>query len=162
MSLLIDLKRLPEDGLSLEGQLPVSTFDLDTADSAKAISPLSYSLMVQKDDEGLILTGDMSATFELQCGRCAESFPLRVELSPYVQDIELENDSPFDLTSTLREDILLALPNYPRCEAGNVSPRECPAEGRFENHQEPLPEESGQPGGNVWEALDQFKQPKQH
>lgn len=161
MSLIIDPKYFPAEGLHLEGQLPVSVIELDSDDIAQAKSPLHYELDVHRDDEGFVLSGELRATFELQCGRCAENFLSEIRITPYVQDVEIENDQPLDLTNTLREDILLALPNYPRCETSTVSPRECPAQGRFESHQEPLPDQQEPPasGGNVWEALDQFKQP---
>jgi uncharacterized protein len=160
--LLIEPKRMPSEGLQLQGQLPINLLEIENDDTVKPQSALSYDLDVQRDDEGLIVTGEIAASFELQCGRCAENFLTEIRLSPYFHDVVLKNDLPFDLTETLREDILLALPNYPRCETSTISPRVCPAEGRFEANQEPLSDElNPDQNGNVWEALDQFKQPKQ-
>ncbi|TLD69647.1 hypothetical protein FEM03_16960 [Phragmitibacter flavus] len=160
--LLIEPKRMPSDGLQLEGQLSIDLIQIENDQSVSPQTPLTYELDVQRDDEGLIVTGEIAATFQLQCGRCAENFLTEIRLSPYFHDVVLKNDLPFDLTNTLREDILLALPNYPRCETSTVSPRECPAEGRFEPNQEPLSDDlDPDQRGNAWEALDQFKQPKQ-
>lgn len=153
MELTIDPKTLPPDGLDLEGSLPASIFELSEADQARPLSPLDYQLHVSKDDDGLLVTGQISATFDLECGRCTERFPLRIELDDYAQQIPLENGTP-DLTMWLREDILLALPNYPRCETGNVTPRDCPAEGKFDSStgdEEPEAKDK-----DTWNALDQL------
>lgn len=157
MSLIVDPRNVPAEGLQLTGTLPKSVLDLPDTDIAHATSPLEYDLLVMRDTNDLILAGKLSASFELQCGRCTEMYAQRVNLEHYGQSIEIENDSPIDLTTTLREDILLALPTQPRCETGNVSPRECPAEGRFElapDSAEPVPQEQDRP--DVWGTLDQL------
>ncbi len=153
MELRIDPNTLPAEGLELEGSLPASVFALSENDQARPVSPLDYQLLVTKDDDGLLVTGTIAATFELECGRCTEPFQQRVEVTDYAQQIPLENGTP-DLTTWLREDILLALPTYPRCETGNVTPRECPAEGRFDaSSEDEAPDAQGK---NTWEALDQL------
>lgn len=158
MSLTIDPRNIPSEGLQLTGTLPKSVLDLPETDIARATSPIEYDLLVMRDDKDVFLTGRLAASFELQCGRCTEMFPQRVELDHYAQAIEIENETPIDLTTWLREDILLALPTQPRCETGNVSLRECPAEGSFEpapDSVEPEPhEDTDQPP--VWGALDQL------
>jgi uncharacterized metal-binding protein YceD (DUF177 family) len=62
-----------------------------------------------------------------------------------------------DLTDLIREDILLTLPNFPRCENGNVDLRDCPAEGRFESAESSAPLEMPGADRGVWNALDQLK-----
>lgn len=163
MNLKIDPRGLPQEGLNLEGQLPVTLFALSEDDPALPVSPLTYSLTVMRDEDDLIVHGELSATFELTCGRCAERYKTRVELKNYALDLEIENEDPIDLTIYLREDILLALPTYPRCETGNVAPRECPAAGKFNPETEPhgneLDESADQ---NVWESLDQLNNLKRN
>jgi len=110
-----------------------------------------------------VVTGTMSATFELECGRCTERFEQKVELSDYTISLPIENDAPVDLTEPIREDILLALPTYPRCETGNVQQRECPAEGRFDAAPVEVSEEQQEDGdASVWEALDQLQNLKRN
>ena len=158
MQLKIDPRGLPSEGQHIEGTIPVSVFQLDPKDPVKAVSPLSYSLDVMRDEDDLIITGSLDASFELGCGRCDEVFQHRMEIPDYTLEVEIENDQPVDLTTWLREDILLALPTYPRCEDGNIQPRECPAEGRFEDAPETIiiePHEDKDVA--VWEALDQLK-----
>jgi uncharacterized metal-binding protein YceD (DUF177 family) len=157
MNLQFDPTSLPDDGLELEGSLPSSFFELPEGDPVRPMSPLEYRLHVTKDEEGVLFaTGEISATFELDCGRCLEPFQLRIEQTDFAHEIPLENGTP-DLTNLLREDILLALPTYPRCETGNVTPRECPAEGRFDSPTDSSGEESPEAQDpNTWEALDQL------
>lgn len=157
MSLIIDPRNIPDEGLQIAGELPASLMDLPNDDIARATSPLEYDLTVLRDGSDVFLTGRLGATFELLCGRCAERYPHRVELTGYAQEIPLENDGPLDLTNWLREDILLALPTQPRCETGNVSPRECPAEGKFEPAPPSVtPEEPHEDRPDVWGSLDQL------
>jgi len=158
MSLTVDPRNVPAEGLQLVGTLPKSVLDLPEADIARATSPVEYDLLVTRDENDLIIMGRLSATFELQCGRCTEMYPQRVDLENYAQAIEIENEAPIDLTTWLREDILLALPTQPRCETGNVSPRECPAEGKFEIAPPSVtPEEPHeQDSKDVWGSLDQL------
>ncbi len=159
--LRIDLKTLPEEGLDICGSLPSSVLNLDASDEIKPLSPLTYELNVQRDDHGLLLMGTLDATFTLVCGRCVTPFPLHLRLENYVGEVEIDEDareSIIDLTDVVRDDILVALPSYPRCEDGNVEPRECPAQGRFDG---PAPTEADADAApqdtGVWDVLDQLK-----
>jgi uncharacterized metal-binding protein YceD (DUF177 family) len=156
-TLRIDPSNLPADGLHLEGKLPSSVFALSEKETVRAVSPLEYRLDITRDGNDIIVLGSIGAVFDLQCGRCTERFQFRVEEPHYVLDVPVENEAPIDLTSWLREDILLALPTHPRCETGNVTPRECPAEGRFAPTEPSSGGEPAEGGGKVWEALDQLK-----
>jgi uncharacterized protein len=154
---------LPLNGLHLEGELPPSVFDLAEKDPAKPVSPLALTLDVTLDDDDLVVTGAIAATFEMVCSRCAERFQQRLTLEPYELTVPVENGAPIDLTTWVREDMLLALPPHPRCENGNVTPRECPAEGRFEPPADPAEAGSGEAeGSRAWEALDQLSNIKRN
>jgi uncharacterized protein len=105
MSLQFDPKNLPADGLDLQGSLPASFFDLSEKDQARPVSPLEYNLHVSQDEDGeLFVTGEVSATFELDCGRCLEPFQLRIEQTDFAHQIPVENGTP-DLTNLVREDM---------------------------------------------------------
>jgi uncharacterized metal-binding protein YceD (DUF177 family) len=163
MNLKIEPRGLPLNGLHLEGQLPVTVFDLGDKDPSQPVSPLALDLHVTRDDDDLMVTGSLAATFELTCGRCAEKFQQRLNLNPYEVLVPIENDAPIDLTTWLREDMLLALPLHPRCENGNVTPRECPAEGRFDPDADAAGEDAGKAeGSKAWEALDQLSNLKRN
>lgn len=151
----IDLRHFPAEGVHREGTLPATFFDLAPADTIQPSSPLTYSLDIQRDDDEIIAQGEVSSDFSLQCGRCGERFDYRLDLPDFVMEAPIENEQTIDLTAPLREDILLALPSYPRCEDGNIIPHACPAEGRFTEaapSDEPPAEDKG-----IWDALDQLK-----
>lgn len=153
----IDLRHLPADGKQIQGTVPESFFGLPETDTARAESPLSYDLLVIRDGEDLVVTGSLDAEFSLECGRCLERFRQRVDLPDYQAEVTIEKEGTIDLTDLIREDILLTLPNFPRCEDGNVDLRDCPAEGRFDTKESPLvPETPGAERG-VWSALDNLK-----
>ena len=153
-SLLVDLRHLPADGLHREGTLPMAFFALEASDPVRPTSPLAYSLDIGRDGKELIVQGSIKATFNLECGRCAERFGYELDLPDYMLEVPIENALTIDLTEPLREDILLALPSYPRCEDGNITPRACPAEGRFEEipSREPPPQKDK----GIWDALDKL------
>ena len=152
----IDLRSLPESGKDISGQEIPAFFALDAKDPIQATSPLKYDLHVERDGGDLLVSGQLEANFSLECGACLERFDYRVELEHYASELEIAKDDTINLTDTIREDILLTLPSYPRCEAGNVQPRQCPAEGRFEPVLETAPDESQTAGPGVWEALNKL------
>lgn len=152
----IDVRSLPDEGYDFSGEEPASFFKLEPTDTIQAVSPLAYELHVERDEGDLLVTGCVEAVFSLECGRCLERFEQRVELSHYKSEITIEKDSTIDLTDTIREDTLVALPSYPRCEAGNVHPRQCPAEGRFETKLETAEEEPEGAPSSAWEALNKL------
>lgn len=152
----IDLRSLPDDGRDISGQEPPSFFALDPKDSIQPVSPLKYDLHLERDGGDLLVTGSLEAVFSLECGRCLERYEHRVELPRYSAEVEISKDPTINLTDTIREDTLVALPSYPRCEDGNVRPRQCPAEGRFENELETAAEEPQSAGPGVWEALNKL------
>ena len=154
----IDLRALPAEGLQLEGTLPASFFALEPSDDIQAASPLSYNVSVTTDDKDLIVRGEVSADFSLVCGRCAERFDYAMEIAEYELDLPAEGEgSIIDLTEAIRDDILVALPPYPRCEDGNIEPRECPAHGRFDSVPAALPDEPATSDPAVWNVLDQLQ-----
>lgn len=152
----IDMRSLPEGGKDICGTETPAFFDLKPEDTVQAVSPLEYDLHLEKDDDEIVIMGRLAATFRLECGCCLETFEHRVELEHYQAEIPFEKDGTINLTDTIREDTLVALPSYPRCEAGNVRPRQCPAEGRFENAPETVAEEPESAGRGVWDALNKL------
>jgi uncharacterized metal-binding protein YceD (DUF177 family) len=156
----IDLRSLPDGGLRLTGEEPPAFFDLSPEDTIQAESPLSYDLNVERDGGEVIVTGSLEAVFSLECGRCLERFQHRLHLRRYRGELAIEEgsakDSTINLTDMLREDTLVSLPSYPRCEDGNVRPRQCPAEGKFEPDLDPVGDEPEHAGPGVWEALNKL------
>lgn len=156
----IHLNDLPPDGKFFEGELRTDLFGLTTLGDPRFVPPVTFALTVKVDGPDVIMEGSISARFEMVCARCGQWFPWDVELENYYSQEPRDGAAILDLTVQIREDILLALPGYPRCEDSNVESRTCPAEGRFpvESEYVPLePVEAEEPQRrDVWDVLDQI------
>lgn len=152
----IDLRSLPDGGKDIVGHEPPAFFELGENDPIQCISPLKYELHIERDGGDLLVSGTLEATFSLECGRCLARYEHKVALTDYASELEIAKDPTINLTDTIREDTLVALPSYPRCEDGNVRPCQCPAEGRFEAVLETAGEEPQSAGPGVWEALNKL------
>jgi len=155
--LRIDLREIPDAGLRLTGEIPQDVFDVGD-DHLRPASALTYDCELAVTGEALLVTGDFEASFELECARCGTPFVFRLQLHGHTIQEDMENCAILDLTNTLREDILLALPAYPHCDEGPDA-RQCPAADRFatENHFIPIDAGGQEPkksNGNVWDALN--------
>jgi uncharacterized protein len=159
----IHLTELPEEGKFFEGEIRSDLFALAAADDPKFIPPLRFSLNVKLDGPDVIVEGSVEAQFELECVRCGGWFPYAPDLTQFYSQEPRDGAATLDLTALLREDILLALPGYPRCEDSNVETRSCPQAERFSSASDyvplvgdPTPESAPR---DVWGALDQIQVP---
>ena len=155
--LIISLEEFPEEGRRLHGELDGSVFDIDT-EALRSIGPLVYDLEAQLYDTELMLRGCISAEFSLRCDRCLHYFDYEVVVDDFTLSEDVKGKLSFDATDLLREEVVLALPSYPKCE---ISDLECEINdnfGDFRLDKDPtLGVDSATPSGNsVWDALDQF------
>jgi uncharacterized metal-binding protein YceD (DUF177 family) len=86
----------------------------------------------------------------MECVKCLESFELDLGLYDFAIQKELEGTELVDLTPEAREDIHLALPAYPHCDA--TGERTCPAS--FPEAPSSVSESTGE---TPWGELDQLK-----
>ena len=152
--LRIALRSIPPGGARLHGEADLGFFDLPEAGDVAEDTPLRFDLKLEPDGKAVTVTGELHAQFSLECGRCLERFKLAVDLTDWVFSAPILNDETIDLTDQVREDILLSLPSFPRCEHGNIEPRDCPAEGRFETVDPVVADEADSPKQTVWDTLD--------
>lgn len=155
--LIIPLEEFPEEGRYLSGELDAAVFGIDSA-ALRSTGPLSYELEVQLFETELMVRGSITAPFELRCDRCLALFPYTVELDELTYSYDVKGKLQLDITEDLREEVVLALPSYPKCE---ISGLECEINdtfGDFRLDKDPtLGVDSATPSGNsVWDALDQF------
>ena len=157
MNLIISLEEFPEEGRYLSGELDAAVFGID-CDALRSTGPLSYELEVQLFETELMVRGSITAPFELRCDRCLALFPYTVELDDLAFSYDVKGKLALDITEDLREEVVLALPSYPKCE---ISDLECEINdtfGDFRLDKDPQTGvDSAAPSSeSVWDALDQF------
>ncbi len=137
MPLLIRLPDLNDEGLHLEGELPAADLNLQGIDELITPGPpLRYDIEVSKMDDALLVQGMWTIRLGFHCARCLKPFERDVTEPNWACHLPLSGedavpvvDETVDLTSQVREDIVLALPQHPGCgdecaglpKAGKVS-----------------------------------------
>ena len=151
----VQLRQIPVEGLHLEGD--DDGVDLDVSgDYLKVLGPVHYSLDIGLSEGGLFATGTLALDLERECVNCLEKFkyPLRVEA--FAMQMELEDSETVDLTPQIREDILLNLPHYPRCDWDGQ--KVCEGTLRFKSNAGPdKAREPLSPAAEAWNELDKLK-----
>lgn len=160
--LIIDLVNLPEEGKAFTGELDPAVFDLPEGD-ATPTSPLEYDLHVQRFDEELLLRGALAASFQFTCVRDNQKFVKTINIEETAMAIEIESAS-IDATNSLREEILINFPAYPRCDEAD-DPHDCEIDDRYLAVDKPTEDgvDDAPPseGDDRWDALDSFKDLKE-
>lgn len=145
----VHLLQIPHDGKHIEGEEDPSFLELDGIE-ARATGPVGYSLDVGISGSGVFATGRVRVPLELRCVACLQPFAFAADVDSFAAQVETDGREFVDFTPLVREELLLALPNHPRCDLN--SGRHCPYQ---------RPEASG--GGNrqttksAWDQLDNFK-----
>lgn len=144
--MILPVSRLGPDGARFEGQDPKEVLEWPPSprDVVRPAGPMRWRLEAQLFGTELLVRGRAEALFEGTCCRCGgplsrvygDEVTISREVAPDETDV--------DLTSELRESILLALPNNPVCSDDCRPPR-------------PLAEDSGEAddgAASPWSALD--------
>ena len=124
MPLLINIRHLEHEAVTLRGQLPGADLDLDCIDEMiRVASPLEHDLLVQRHERSILVRGSLRLTLACECVRCLKAFEHRLELDEWSCLLPLEGEDKVltsndcaDLTPYVREDIVLAFPQHPLCE----------------------------------------------
>jgi len=125
MPLLINLRHLETKDLSIKGELPVAELEIENADIViHPDSELTYDLEVQRLEQNLLIQGKIHLPLKCECVRCLKEFRCDVDFSDWACHLPLHGDDKVevqgdfvDLTPYIREDILLAFPQHPLCDA---------------------------------------------
>jgi uncharacterized protein len=125
MPLLINIRHLERRTVTLRGDLPVEELDLDGIDELiRADLPLAYDLVVERHERSILVQGSLRLTLACECVRCLKAFEHRLVLEEWScllplegEDKALVSNDCVDLTPYVREDIVLAFPQHPLCEA---------------------------------------------
>ena len=146
----LHLRQVRADGLHLEGEEECPIPELEK-DGIVCAGPLRYSLDLGISEGALWANGSLEQVVELACVSCLERFMHTIRVPQFALHTELAGPETIDLTPFIREDILLHLPAYPRCD--REGDRVCPAPHRAAES-EPDRTEARKPD---WSALDKLK-----
>lgn len=119
----VHLRQIPAEGLHLEGEEECPITELEKEEIVCA-GPLRYSLDVGISEGALWASGSLAQPVEQQCVACLEPFQHTIEVPEFAVHMDVGGPELVDLGPAVREDILLNLPAYPRCdrEGGRVCP----------------------------------------
>jgi uncharacterized metal-binding protein YceD (DUF177 family) len=125
MPITVNLRHLEDKNVRLNGELSAEELDFAKPDEMVQIKePLEYDLDVEQNGNNLLIQGNLQLLLDCECVRCLRPFKYEIALDPYEVIIPLEGEDKavitndlVDLTPYLREDILLAFPQHPLCEA---------------------------------------------
>ncbi len=145
----VHLLQVPSEGLHLEGEEDPGFLDIDEI-GAKADGPVGYSLDVGLSGNGLFATGRVAVRVELCCVACLQPFLFEAVVEHFAAQVEIDGREFVDLTPYVREELLLALPNHPRCDLS--SGHACP-------YRRPEASSGGmqQSTESAWDQLDKLK-----
>ena len=145
----VHLLQIPPEGKHLEGEEDPGFLDLAEI-GAKAAGPVHYDLEVGLSGGGVFATGRVSVPVEMTCVACLQPFVYEAVADPFATQVEIEGRELVDLTPAVREELLLALPNHPRCDF--ISGHTCPYHGLAASGGGV--QESAQ---SAWDQLDKLK-----
>ena len=160
MSLLINLRHLEKKNLLLTGELPATSLDLDGVDELIHIqAPLRYDLEIEKFEGSILAQGSLELTLNCECVRCLAPFSFQLALNDWTSHLPLEGEEKVaivndcvDLTPQIREDILLAFPQHPVCDAKCSGLARVNSGRRITGGQNRTDSDS-----SAWAALDKLK-----
>jgi uncharacterized metal-binding protein YceD (DUF177 family) len=145
----VHILQIPEGGHKLiEGEEDAAFLDLSEI-GARATEPVHYALEVGMSGGGVFATGRVTVPVEMTCVACLQPFVFEAVVDPFATQVEVEGREMVDLTPAVREEILLALPNHPRCDF--ISSHTCPFHQSAPIGGEPPTAES------AWDQLDKLK-----
>lgn len=145
----VHLQQVPPEGLHLEGEDDAGFLDLGEI-RAEPAGPVNYNLDVGLSGGGLFATGRVSVPVRMTCVACLQPFVLEAVVDPFAAQVEIDGRELVDLTPWVREELLLALPEHPRCDS--LSDQRCP-------YTQPETGGSGHPANaeSAWDQLDKLK-----
>ncbi len=146
----IHLAQIPPEGIDLSGDTPAAILE---ADEFQAAGPITWRIHALFREHDLLVRGGLSVTGRLRCVRCLEPLPLTVEVPDFTAFVAKPEGECVDLTEQVREEMLLALPAYAKCDLG--ADGKCPVTG--ETHRTPDSGDASPPLGGRWSALDRLK-----
>ncbi len=154
----INLLRAGDREIKLNGTTEASALlGSEATGSLRSAGSVSYNVRAQVyDGKELVAQAELKIPLRVRCERCLREFDYTLPVTCTV-NVSLEGDEEeVDLTDDLREEIILALPAYPKCELIGDFCQINDVIGEFGLDKASQPGvNSVAPGGqSVWDALD--------
>jgi uncharacterized protein len=160
MSLLINLRHLETKNALLKGELTAAELDLGELDELIRVEkPLRYDLEAQLLEGSVLAQGSLELDLQCECARCLKPFVKRLELEGWACHLPLEGEEKapvandcVDLTPSIREDILLELPQHPLCrpDCGGLP-------GKTSGKKKTGRANAGKEAASAWNELNKLK-----
>ncbi len=156
--LIISLEEFPPEGLHLVGELDAALFSLDEGEDVMSVSPLRYDLQVQLFETELLVHGSIEADFRFRCVRCLSSMDYTMSLDSIALSEDVSQKLALDVTDELRDELLLELPHYPKCEMvdANCEINHEILDFRLDKDPQTGVESATASRESVWDALDEL------
>ena len=112
----IDVRQMPEEGLTLTEEFSPKDLDLDT-DIIKFLAPIKAKAIISKSYGAVRVSLALNSFMSICCGRCLKEgkkdFKREIELN-YALD---KSDPTIELDPDIREGIILDYPIKPLCKS---------------------------------------------
>ncbi len=150
----IFVSKLTPEGIPVSGEISAEVLGLESDNNIISVDSVSYDLVAQLVNNGVLVVGKVVAVMTCRCGKCMENYTYKHINSEICHFYEKPNKNEIDLTDDIREDILIGLPQKFVCSESckglcfhcgqNLNIKKCSC--NTESEQE-----------NIWEKLDQLK-----
>ena len=149
----IYVSKLTSDGIKISGEEASDFLELKNDDEICFVSPIRYEFNAQLIDSGVLITGKLDTELTCRCAKCMEKYDFHLTNNEICYFYEKPNKNEIDLTDSIREDILIGLPQRFLCSkyckglcfncGQNLNVKQCSCEKAVEQE-------------NIWQKLDQL------
>ena len=112
----IDIDNVVESGVTITADERSQVYDFDTS----LVPPntiISVKVFAQFVAKRLVVRGQIYTNVHFECSRCLNTFQYHVDIPEYTFDCTAQKGDIIDLTDTIREHIIIALPMKPLCSS---------------------------------------------
>ena len=161
--IIINLLRMDGGEFELSEKIKADALlGTEATGSLRSAGPISCSIQARVyDDKELVAQVTMQVPLRVRCERCLKDFDFTLPVTCTVS-VSLEGDEKeVDLTDELHEEVMLALPPYPKCELIGESCQINDVIGEFGLDKGPKQGVNCVAAGerSVWDALDAVSNP---
>ncbi len=116
--IVVNLQQVGEADFELSSEVEaMALLGTEATGSLHAAGPVSFSIRAKVyDGKEFVARVVMQVPLRVRCERCLKEFDFMLPVTCTVSFSLKGNEQEVDLTEELREEVMLALPTYPKCE----------------------------------------------